>query len=325
MNREKIENHLNNAWIKAAKNGGETHIFWPEEIDPLDSSRIMVDLLQSLYIEHDISKNTDQVISSILNGDVEPWIVSHNNKPVACAALVQQEKGVVELGRAASIERGSGAGQIAMLMAALNKGSNKLVAEVRLADEFMGIPSGEATQRICFGILDLVPHAFFPAFAHGDPRRREMFAFSSEEFHTQNDSPLKTAKAVIANRDTGGSPKKLKIIKELPFRIAVPSTDGINFEDFQVIVRESQAGCTLVPVEATDNNLSTIGTLLRSGFVLTGVDRNFGQEGKPVLLFATVCIGTLIAPTKASKVLPKNTREDIKSVARSFNNIAGRI
>lgn len=325
MNKEKIQTHLRKAWEKAALHGGETHMFWPEEIDPIDSSRIMVELLQSLYTEHDISKNKKQVVSSILNGDVEPWIVTHNSKPVACAALVKQEKGVVELGRGASIERGTGAGKIAMLMAALNKGNNTLVAEVRLADEFMGIPSGEATQRICFGILDLVPHAFFPAFAHGDPRRREVFAFSSEKSHTRNNSPLSTARSIIANRNTEGISKKLKIIQELPFRIAVPSNDGINFDDFNTIVREKLAGCTLLPVEATDNNLSTIGTLLRNGFVLSGIDRNMGEEGKPILLFATVGVGTLIAPTKASEVLPKNTRDDINSVARSFNTIAGRI
>lgn len=324
MNMEKIDKHLNQSWLKAAMHGGETRMFSPREIDPVDSARIMVNLLQSLYIQHDISKNTDQVVSSILNGDVEPWIVTHNSKPVACAALVRQEKGVVELGRGASIERGTGAGQIAMLMAAINKGSNTLVAEVRLAGEFMGIPSGEATQRICFGILDLVPHAFFPAFAHGGPRRREIFAFSSEKSHTKNDSPLATATAIIANRNTEGIPKKLKIIKELPFRIAVPSNDGTNFEDFQTITRENQAGCTLIPIEATDNNLSTIGALMRSGFVLTGIDRNIGADGKPILMFATVGVGTLIAPTNPSEVLPKNTREDIQSVARSFNVIVGR-
>lgn len=324
MNNEKINRHLIKAWRKAGMSGGETHIASPGKLDPLDSSQIMVGLLQSLYSEHDISKNIHLVVSSILNGDVEPWIVTHNDKPVACSALVKQEEGVVELGRAASIERGTGAGQIAMLTAALNKGENTLVAEVRLADEFLGIPSGEATQKICFGILDLVPHAFFPAFAHGSPRRREMFAFSSEISHTINDSPIFTAKSIIAGRDTTGTAKNIKIISQSPFRIAVPHDDGLNFSDFNDIVKSNQAGCTLIPIEATDNNLSTIGALLKGRFVLSGIDRNLGKEGNPVLLFATVGTGTLIAPTRASDILPRNTKLDIESVSQSFKNIAGR-
>lgn len=324
MNKEKIEHHLNKAWSKAISRGGETHVFFPEEKDPIDSAQIMISLLESLYVQHDISKDKNRVISSILKGDVMPWIVTHNDEPVACAALVQQERGVVELGRGASIDRGSGAGQIAMLMAAKNKGQNTLIAEVRLADEFLGIPSGEATQRICFGILDLVPHAFFPAFAHGDPRRREIFAFSSEKSHTKNNSPIETATVLIANRDTTGLPKRIKIINDLPFKIAVPSEEGIDFGDFQMIVRENTAGCTLVPVEATDSNLSTIGTLMRSGFVLTGIDRNIGEEGKPIMLFATVGVGTLIAPTIPSDILPSNTKRDINLVAQSFEKLTRR-
>lgn len=323
MNLNKIEKQLDHAWLKAGMAGGETRVFFPGEIDPTDSAQILVSLLSTLYTQHDISKDPSKVLSDILVGKVEPWIVSRNGKPVACTALVEQEKGVVELGRAASIERGVGAGQIAMLMAAKNKGNNSLVAEVRLADEFADIPSGESTQRICFGILDLVPHAIIPAFAHGSPKRREMFAFSTEHGVTINDSPLLTAKDAIKNRDLSGTNKKFKVINENPFRIAIPAEEGMDILDFESFARCENAGCTLIPVESTDANLPTINALMRGEFTLAGVDRNVGESGKPILLFATVGRGTLIAPTKLTSHLPTNTQKDVMSIDRSFAKLSG--
>jgi hypothetical protein len=322
MNREKIENERTNGWKKATTLGGEVRLHTPEDLSPRSAASTIINLLQSTYINHAISQNPSQVEQDIRNGKVEPWIVTRDNNPVACAALVHQGDGSVELGRAVSIENGSGVGKIAMLSAVLNKRRSSIIAEVRLADEFANVPGSEATQRICLGLLELTPHAFLPAFSHGDPNRNELFGFSGENVQLINNSPILTAKRTIANRSTQGSIGNLKLVQAKPFRVAVSDENGQSVNSIVQESRADGAGCTLIPLEVTDQNMATINTLLNSDFTISGLDRKLGPNKLPVIWLATIGRGTLVAPTHASECLPISMRREIAEVADKFNTLA---
>lgn len=324
MNREKIENELINGWRKAAMCGGEVRLHNPEGLQPNFAASTIIKLLQSTYINHAISQNPIQVEQDIRNRRVEPWIVTRDNNPVACAALVHQEDGSAELGRAVSVENGSGVGKIAMLSAVLNKGRSPIVAEVRLADEFANVPGSEATQRICLGLLELTPHAFLPAFSHGNPNRNELFGFSSENSKLINHSPILTATKTISDRNTFGSIGNLKVVQTKPFRVAVRDNAGDNFLSTVQESRAEGAGCTLIPIEVTDHNMGTIGALLDNDFIISGLDRNLGPNSLPIIWLATVGRGTLIAPTHASESLPKAMQKEIGEIADKFNALSRR-
>lgn len=323
MNKEKIEKELIKGWRKAASFGGEICLHSPGETSANFAATTMISLLESTYIKHAISNNQVALEQDIISGRVQPWIVCHDQKPVACAALVDQGDGNVELGRAASIENGSGAGKIAMLSAVLNKRRSSIVAEVRLADKFSGIPGSEATQRICFSILELIPHAFLPAFSHGDPNRNELFGFSAENIKLINHSPILTAQKTIADRDTIGELGRLRLVQTKPFRVAERDNSGSDILSFVKESRAEGSGCTLVPIEVTDRNMGTISALLNNEFIISGLDRKLGPNNLPIIWLGTVGRRTLLAPTNASECLPKPTRKEIEEVARKFNSLAG--
>ena len=324
MNREKASVELASSLQQISRLPGEHFVASPHSVtNPAIAADHMIDILQRTYVNHGIANNRAKLASDIKDGTVEPWFVLESDKPVACAALVHSTDNTVEIGRAASLKKGQGIGKALMLLAALSKGDKELQAEVRLADEFMGVSSAEATQHISFGVLDLIPHAILPAFAHGDPLRREMFAFSSEKDVTQNRSPLNTARSLIADRTITGKAKGIKLVAESPFAVAIPSEAGMNFDDFAQSAREIGRGCTLIPIEVTDDNLATIGALSRGEFVMVGMDRKVGENGKPIILFATIGKGTLVAPTKLTHDLPNQTRSDISAITRSFAMLTG--
>jgi hypothetical protein len=324
-----IEKELSRAWQKAQGFPGELKILTPDQLDPAFAASTVVKLLQQTYVSHGITENSDGVEADIKSQKVEPWIVTRDNRPVACAALVHQSDGSVEIGRAVSIENGSGAGKIAMLEAARSKGSAPLVAEIRLADSFAGVPSSEATQRICHGILELAVHAILPPFRHGrhpisGSKYNEMFGFAAEQINLINDSPVQTAQDVLQGRNPAGIPKNIQIVQSTPFKVAILSDSGLNTTDFLKTSRKGEPGCTMVAAEATDQNLASIAWLMGHDFILTGIDRNLGDNGLPILLLATLAHGTMLAPTKASDTLPKQLKADIFQISNQFNHLIER-
>ena len=328
MNNIKFE--LSMAWKKAASKPGELKIFSPNELDPSFAARTFMHALIETYGSHGISQNGPQLENDIAAGNVKPWIVTRSDTPIACAALVKQPDGTVEIGRAVSLEPGTGAGKIAMLTAALSAGTSPLVAEIRLAKTFAGIPGGEATQRICHGILGLTIHAIVPPFRHGrhpdtQTQYNAVFGLAAENVQIIDSSPLSTANQAISTRIDSSTPvKNMQLMQVNPFRIAVPVDSGINIKDFQRESRFGDPGCTMTALEANDQNLSTIAWLMAHDFVLSGVDRNLGENGLPVLLLATLAHGTMLAPTKASGTLPQQLRADILHISSQFNQLVER-
>ncbi len=325
-----IKNELDKAWQKAQSFPGELAILGPNDLDPDSTADIFRDLLEKTYIRHGVSQHADEFSSAIRAGEIEPCIVTRDNQPVACAALIKQSDGTSELGRAVSVELGTGAGKIAMLTAALSAGTSPLVAEIRLANTFAGIPGGEATQRICHGILGLTIHAIVPPFRHGrhpdtQTPYNEVFGFAAKNVPIFDSSPLSTANQAISTRINSSTPvKDMQLMQVNPFRIAVPVDSGINIEDFQRGSRFGDPGCTMTALEANDQNISTIAWLIAHDFVLSGVDRNLGENGLPVLLLATLAHGTMLAPTKASDTLPQQLRADILHISSQFNQLVER-
>lgn len=318
-----IHKELEAAWGKAEKCGGKLEILKPDSLSPKEASEELLTLLQSAYTNHAISKRPKELEDDIKSQKVRPWFVTRDNLTVACAALVRQDNGDVELGRAVSIENGTGVGKIAMLTAAMHKGTSTLVAEVRLAHEFAGVPGSEATQRICLDLLRLVPHALLFAFNHGTPLRREMFAFSSENVITIRNSPLLTAQNVLSGRCIGSPPRRLKQVQDTPFRVIAVDDSGISHQDMSSRCRSRGSGFTLAQIEATDDNLGTISALISNDFVLVGQDRSLGSSGLPVIWLATVARGEILAPTSPSSVLPRELQDDIRSIDTKFRKLAG--
>lgn len=319
-----LHTELEASWTKAVKRGGRLEILQPDTLSPKEASASLIKLLQSTYTNHAISRRPKQLQDDIESHNVKPWFVTRDNLPVACAALVKQENDAIELGRAVSIENGTGVGKVAMLTAAIHKGASTLVAEVRLAREFDGVPGSEATQRICLDLLRLVPHALVFAFNHGTPLRREMFAFSSENINIVNNSPLQTAQKVLLGRNTSVPTRRLIEVQDAPFRIITVDESGIDHQDMSMQCRSSGSGFTLAQIEATDQNLGTIRELMDNDFELVGLGRNVGQSGLPVIWLATVARGETLAPTSPSSVLPSELQDDIRSIDTKFRKLAGK-
>lgn len=317
-------NELESARVKASSFSGKLEVIEPGRLDPRRTADTIIELLQSIYSNHALAKNQGQLESDIAWGKVKPWVITRENQPVACAALITNDDDTVELGRAVSLETGTGVGKLAMLLAANAASPGSLVAEVRLADDFLGIPSGEATQRICFGILKLFPHAVLPTFAHGSPLRNEMFAFSSELRILPDSSITASVLNILSGRSLAGTPRKVHLSISNPFRVGIPVDDGLSLEDFQRQSRQAASGCTLIPIEATDQNLATIAWLQQNEFVLAGLDRHTGPNGLPVLLLATLAQGTILAPTKLAGNLPFALERDIEDISNNFQQLTGR-
>lgn len=315
-----LNNEIAGAWSKAQKLGGVLELKKPGDLDPATAASITFHLLQLVYKNHGISKFPKQLENDIVKGNVHPWIVTRDNNPVACAALVSQADGSLELGRAVSIEKGSGVGKIAMLSAAASCDPRRLVAEVRLADSFRGIPGSEATQRICLDLLGLSIHALLPAFNHDN--RNELFGFSANQVIKKSNHPIQTATQTFANRSIQGREKKLRLVQSVPFRVLTVGDSGQNIGSASSESRARGAGCSLVSVEVVDQNLATIKALLQHDFIVAGLDRNLGSEQKPILWLATVAREMILAPTLPSSILPRALQHEIAFTAKQFQRLA---
>lgn len=316
MNREKIKGELEIAKEKSP----EINIINPGDHSSIDTANNLVSLLQTMYIEHGVTKNVNQLVDDIENGKVKTWFATKNTEIVATTSLVKQD-GVWETGRSVCISPGQKIGKRLMLQAALdhldNHPTEPLVAEVRVAKEHRGIPDGMATQWINFGILELVPHALAPLFGHGAPFRHETFALSASNLDPNKTIRQRVSEA-INNRSTKGKIGKLHVIQEEPFRIIVPDSNG---EKSRKVILESsnRDKCSLFVVEATDTNMPLIGSLIQNReVILCGTDKSFGIEGKPIILFATFDREMAIAPSEISESLPKSIRDDLQDIADQF-------
>jgi hypothetical protein len=197
-----------------------------------------------------------------------------------------------------------------------------LTVEVRAAKDFENIPSGMATQKIFFGLINnivpVVPYAIAPLFAHGKPLRNEQFVLSSSDVKPGKTISERLAEAINGRSDEGGIPN-VKIMQNEPFQLVVPDDGGMNIADITRLA-DNFNGCTLFPVESTDKNMPLIRNLSANpNMVVCGVDRTLGKEGKPVVLIATIGQNLcMLAPTHISEALPKELREDVQNIADKF-------
>jgi hypothetical protein len=324
MNKELLNGQIA---ITEMRNPG-MHIYAPGKMSSEETADHLVELLQAMYVEHGITKNKGKLVSEIEAGNVLTWFAKKDERFIATASLIRQDGNAWELGRAVSIERGTGVGKRVILEALkfhLEKHPDAaLTAEVRGAAEYKGVPSGLATQNIFFGlvndILSITPYAVVPLFAHGDPLRNEQFVLSASDVRSRKIISEMISEATN-NRSTKGNVPPLHVVHTSPFRLVVPSGEGKNAND---VSAESASfnGCTLFPIEATDKNMPLIGMLSANpNMVVCGVERTLGGEGKPVVLIATLGETTELAPTQIGDTLPEPMRADTQNIADKFNKI----
>lgn len=316
-------------------------ILGPGDVMAEDQAAWLVDLLSSVYVRHGITKNWEELWLDIVGGKCRPWFAVRDGQPIASAALIRQTDGAVEIGRAVSLE--NGVGGLLMLLAVadhLSHSDTPVMAEVRVSDQFIGVPSGEATQTICFRHLGLTPQALVPAFNHGEPNRQEMFLFSSSE-KIATGAPLilpdnrafdrfirKTALAIAAEGFCQ-SPEILSVKEGLissrwgvvfqePFNLVVPEKSGMGLATV-INAAEKRSPFTLIPLSMDGTHLADLVECLNLGLVPCGFDRNPDRNGHPVLLLGKLRQGTLLAPIKiVSGLFDAGTISGIRQIDVGF-------
>lgn len=301
----------------------------------------LVDLLSRMYVQHGITKNWERLWLDIVGEDCKLWFAVRDGLPIASAALIKQTDGSVEIGRAVSLL--NGVGGLLMLSAVIDHLSHSdvpLVAEVRISDQFLGIPSGEATQVVCFRHLGLDPRALVPAFNHGEPNRQEMFLFSSSEKIAVS-APLilpenrmierfirKTALAIAANgfeqvpevllAKEELTKSKWGVVFQEPFSLVIPEKSGLLIRTVVDAVEEVSP-FMLAPVPADGNHVAEMLDCLTTGFIPCGFDRNPDKNGHPVILFGKLRSGTRLAPIKiVSGVFTPQVEAAINEIDQMF-------
>jgi len=190
---------------------------------------IMIGILETTYVKHNITNNRDQLVADIRVGTLLPWITDDES---ACAALIVQSDTDVEIGRAAC-------------MTAVTRwkegevfpNSQMLRAEIRTAKPTRRIPGGQATQAIFLKILGFFPTAMGPFFHHGDPDQQEMFLLA----HWPKDGHeiLKAVKKVVVPKVVLSDVVERKIVRQfwkMTFgcELQTADTDGGGKCDFAV-------------------------------------------------------------------------------------------
>jgi len=340
MNKEQLESVIER---KTEQLSREVVIISPEDNLPFDiQAEWLTQLLSTMYVEHGITKRRDSLLQDIARGNCRLWFAVKGEKPIGSAALVKQSDGSVEVGRAVSLE--NGAGGLLMLLAAqhhMMNAESPLVAEVRISDGFGGVPSGEATQVVCFRHLGLIPQATVPAFNHGNPNRQEMFIFSSSKLIPSGlpaffpddmaGFNLLTEIAVPMSKESFDEGLEIKqgrssrltnwtLAEKQPFSVILPDKSGVKFE---LVVKEAEkySQFTLIPMSANPNNTMAILESLDMGFIPCGFDRNRDKDGFPVILLGKLKKGTLLAPIKiVSGVLDPSVVKAIQNIDQKFRN-----
>jgi len=279
----------------------------------------MIRLLNAMYFKHGVSNDPDKVAMAVESKQLKSWFAVRDDEPIAIASLIKNGDGTQELGRAASLDREHGIGGLLMLMAGLDhllNNDSALVAEVRTATQFGGIPNGMATQRNCFDHLGLIPHALVPAFHHGNPDRNEQFAFSSsqqieviESLTLPDDTAalellgsivlplanLEPSSKLVHIASTNNLVKSWTFVEGLPFGLIVPG--GLNSSlDSNIKRSEKENPFTLIPIEMSPAVTGAIIGCMNQGFIPCGIDRNPGENGHPVVLLGKLRKGALVAP-----------------------------
>jgi hypothetical protein len=328
---------------KESRLNGIHEIIGPElGVSAQTQAEWMINLLQQVYTEHGIAKSPEKVVQSIASNQCRCWFILEHGTPVAMAALVTQSDGSVELGRAVAISPGLGLGGIAMMRAGLDQienGDTPLVAEVRVADKFEGVPSGEATQNILFGQFGLKPHALAPMFNHGNPVRQEMFALATSQDRQRSESlvlpenrnaqrhlnPIVTLNrnifdSKVVSRTQTPNSQRFELVQTAPFSVLIPSQHGSSLEVVEQASLEQNV-FALLPVEMNVQNCAAIVKCLESGWVACGVDRNVGDNGHPILLLGKLRAGTLLAPSQiVADNLSKKSTKALSQIDRQFRN-----
>jgi hypothetical protein len=206
-----------------------------------------------------------------------------------------------------------------MLSAALehlSKSDAPLIAEVRVSQEFEGVAGGIATQTICLRDIGLKPHALLPLFGHGDPRRQEQFLLSASKLELGSKPlsvPMSNRVADVLREhvsplgdqrgfqvEAGASQPDLRfngweMVQQQPFAIIRPSSDPTKAETV-MDAAFAQATCCVAPIEARPDRHLQMTELLNHGFVPCGINRVTGTEGEPIVQFARLKPGTVLAP-----------------------------
>ncbi len=305
---------------KQSKLDPRISIITPEDNVPAEvQTKWMTKPLEEVYVEHGVTNNPSKLKADIEAGVIKPFFAVRNDEPVAVAALIKNEDGSQELGRAASLERGSGAGSLLMLKAGLDHFSQNdkpLVTEVRVSAHFEGIPDGMASQTTCFDHLGQIPHALAPEFSHGKPKRNEQFAISSsqeveikEKLYLPDDSaaiemivsmvlPFVGSNLLSKMVGLDGSSHQVEsweFVEGAPFGQVAPG--GLNSSLESAIKKsEEQHTFTLIQLEMSPNMMGAVIGCMNAGFIPCGVDRNPGENGHPLLMLGRLRKGTLLAP-----------------------------
>ncbi|HBO10482.1 TPA: hypothetical protein DD448_00840 [Candidatus Collierbacteria bacterium] len=324
MNKEFISAHI----ADVIETHPEIEVMPPGTLPPADTATHMISLLRAVYVNHGIANRVRDITRDIESGNLQTWLAKREGQLVATASLVHQPNGDVEIGRAVSLEKGNG--KLLMLLASLahlkNNSDAPIVAEVRAAEQFGGIPSGEATQHICFELLDLVPHALAPFFNHGGPVRNESFILARSD-RQPGRTATEMVLSTLTNRDLRGRVQRVKLVQDEPFQIIVPDTNGSTLSEIWTAKDiQFKEGFTLFPIEVTDANLALVGTLLTNPrIVMCGIAHRQGENGKPIILFGTVGKDTKVAPSKITDALAPAVRRDLQILPISLPSLAIKI
>lgn len=316
MNRERIIAELNSVKGKTR----DIEVVNPGDLNPQETAENLAILLNTMYVEHGVTRDVNKLTADIEDGNVKTWFAKNDGKFIATASLIKDGK-AWEGGRSVSLDRGKGSGKLLMLTRTLfhlnNHPNEALVGEVRVADNFKGIPSGEATQHIWFDIAGIAPHALAPLFGHGEPHRNETFALVSSKVDDQRTISERLHTTVVG-RDLSGTPSRLKVDRNAPFNRITPDSNG---DEAVSVIEEATRnnGVSLFSIETTDQNMGLLGELLGNpNILICGVDREVGPSGKPIALFTTFSPFVSIAPSKISDDLPRILREDMQNIADKF-------
>lgn len=306
---------------KRANLSKDVRIIRPGEtfVSPETQAQWLIALLNKMYFEHGVSKNVQAVIDSIKSGREKYWFALEKGKPVAVVGLIDQG-GKVEIGRAVSFAKTNGLGGLLYLEAARDqqlKSDKSLVAEVRAASEFKGIPGGVATLKLNYEYLNFFPHAFIPMFGHGNPYRQEFFLLGSDKKieYAKSVVPddnrvtrylknhgLGFANEFIQDHDIAKGKKqgsdKYEILMSSPISVVAPKENGSSLESVE---KANKNPGILQVVELAPHNMSALISLLNNNYIPVGIDSETSGAKNSVLLLYKLNASTLLAPNVFEK------------------------
>lgn len=307
----------------------------PEAINPHMAAEDMTTILSAVYGQHNLMPSIAQLEKQIAAKRILPWFLNENGKAIACTALIINEDSV-EIGRAANHPQFGHNGSLLMLEAVTFHRKNHqcpLVAEIRLADDFLNIPGGQGSQATLIKNAGIMPHAIMPAFHHpgpDGPDRQEFFCFSVEPkpspqtniFMPQSvwqfsiirclkDILLPFAEITFVSKQKEVS-TGFRINTNPPFNILEPFQDG---DSLKQTMREAGKPFTLAPIPLTVQTAPIADFLLNNGFIPCGFDWK-----TPTLFLGKLKSGVVLAPIGlASDCFQPEMEKAILELEQQFN------